>query len=103
MLIASLVLHQFMEVDAVMQKEINSECRTLTYISLVLTLLGLVMVANLHYRKSKFCRGWTFSNAVKIMIFISDIQNYTPIKLCKAAGSIHLFKMTVMLKAENIK
>ena len=51
MLIASLVLHQVKEVGTVMQKEINSECKTLTYISLVLTILGLVMVAILHYRK----------------------------------------------------
>ena len=29
----------------------NSECRTLAYISLVLTILGLVMVVILHYRK----------------------------------------------------
>ena len=40
---------------------------------------------------------------VKIMIFISDVQNYAPIKLCKAASSIHLFKIIGMLKAENIK
>ena len=33
MLIASLVLLQVKEVGAVMQKEINSECKTLTYIS----------------------------------------------------------------------
>ena len=45
MLTASLVLHQFKEVGTVMQKEINSDCKTLTYISLVLTILGLVMVA----------------------------------------------------------
>ena len=61
------------------------------------------MVTILHYRKSKFCRGCTFSNAVKILVFISDIQNYIPIKLCKAACSIHFFKITDMLKAENIK
>ena len=73
MLIASLVLHQVKEVGTEMQKEINSECRTLAYISLVLTILGLVKVTILHYRKSKFCRGCTFSNPVKIMIFISDV------------------------------
>ena len=61
------------------------------------------MVVILHYRKTKFCRGCTFSNAVKIMIFISDIQYYIPIKLCKTAGSIQLFKITDMLKPENIK
>ena len=58
---------------------------------------------SLYYRKSKFCKGHTFSNAVKIMVFISDVQNYIPIKLCKTAGSIHLFKITGMLKVENIK
>ena len=94
MLIASLVLHQVKELGGVMQKEINSECKTLTYIRLVLTILGLVMVASLHYRKSKICRGHTFSNRC---------TNYVPIKLCKTAGSIHLFKITGMLKAENIK
>ena len=39
-LIASLVLHQVKEVGTVMQKEINSECKPFTYISLVLTILG---------------------------------------------------------------
>ena len=99
--IANLVLHQVKEVGIVTQKDINSECKTLTYISLALTILGLVMVSILYYRKSKFCRGLMFSNAVKIMVFISDVQNYIPIKLCKTAGSIHLFKITGMLKAEN--
>ena len=102
-LIASLVLHQVKEVGTVTQIEINSECRTLAYIGIVLTILGLAMVAILHFRKSKFCRGCTFSNAVKIMVFISDVQNYIPIKPCKTAGSIHLFKITGALKAENIQ
>ena len=37
------------------------------------------------------------------MIFISDVQNYIPVKLCKKAGSIYLFKISGMLKSENIK
>ena len=57
MLIASLVLYQVNEVGTVAQEEINPECKTLTYISSILTILGLVMVAILHYRKSKLCRG----------------------------------------------
>ena len=40
---------------------------------------------------------------VKIMIFILDVQYYVPIKLCKTAGSIHLFKITGTLKPENVK
>ena len=86
-----------------MQKEMKSECRTLAYITSVLTVLGLAMVAILHYRKSKLCKGHIFSNAVKTMIFISDVQNYIPMKLYKTAGSIHLFKIKGTLKAESIK
>ena len=82
MLIASLVLHQVKEVGIVTQKEINTDCKTWTYISLALTILGLVMVAILHYRKSKICRGHMFSNAVKIMIFISDVQYYCYVQQC---------------------
>ena len=102
-LMAILVLHQVKEVGAVTQKEINTECKTLTYVSLALTILGLVMVAILHYRKSKLCRGCVFSNAVKVMIFISNVQYYVPVKLCKTAGSIYFFKIIGTLKPKNIK
>ena len=61
------------------------------------------MVAIQHYRKSKLCRGCMFSKTVKIMIFISDVQYYVPIKLYKTVGSIHLFKIIGMLKPQNIK
>ena len=61
-LIDSLVLHQAKEVGTeVTQKEINSECRTLAYIGITLTLLSIDMVTFLHYRKSKVCREDTCS------------------------------------------
>ena len=101
-LIASLVLRQVKEIG-VISKETNSECTTLAYIGIILTRLSLIIVTFLHYRKSRFCKGHRFSNAIKVMIFISDIQNYVPIKLCKMAGIFHLFKIRGMLKAKNIK
>ena len=61
------------------------------------------MVAILHYRKTKLCRGCMFSNAVKIMPFISDVQFHLPINLCKTAGSIDLFKITGTSNSENVK
>ena len=73
-------------------KQTNSECRTLAYKGIILTILSLVLVTFLHYRKTKFCKGCRFSNAGKIMIFISDVQNYIPIKLCKTTGSIHFIQ-----------
>ena len=101
-LVVSLVLHKIKEVGAT-SRETNSECTTLTYIARILTILSLIIVTFLHYRKSRFCKGHRFSNAVKMMIFISDVQNYVLMKLCKGGGSIHLSKIIGMLKAENIK
>ena len=103
-LVAKPALQLVKEVDAVTkQKEINVECKILTYISLAVTIFGLVVFAVIHSRTSKLCRGCMFSNTVKIIIFISNVQYYVPIKLCKTIGSIHLFKITGRLKPENVK
>ena len=53
------------------------------------------------YRMPIF-RKYLYSNTIKIMIFISDIKSYVPIKLCKTSGSIHLFKLTGSINKENI-
>ena len=37
------------------------------------------------------------------MPFISDIQCYIPVKLCKTAGSIHLFKITGKIMTDKVK
>ena len=63
----------------------------------------MVIVILLHYRKSKFCRVYRFLNIVKIVLFISDVQHYIPINLCKTSGSPHLFKIKGTLKLEDIK
>ena len=68
-----------------------------------MTVLSLIIVTFLHYRKLRLCKGYKFSDTVKMMLFISDIQNYVPIKLCKTAGSIHLFKIKGTLKSGDVK
>ena len=103
-LLASLVVHKIKEVEAKSNpEEINSKCETLTYIGIILTVLNMVIIVFLHYRKSRLCKGYRFWNAIKTMVFISDVQNYVPIKLCKTAGSIHLFKIKGTLKPKDIK
>ena len=103
-LVASLLLHKAKEVEARTPMKIdNSECGTLAYIGIALTLLSMAIVILLYYRKSKFCRGHRFSNVVKIVLFISDVQHYIPIKLCKTSGSLHLFKITGTLTPEDIR
>ena len=63
----------------------------------------MIIVMFLHYRRSRLCRGYKFSNTNKIILFISDVQNYIPIKLCKTSGSIHLFEIKGTLKSKDIK
>ena len=70
---------------------------------LSLSILGIIIVIVLNARKLKLFRGHLFSNAVKIMLFISDTQYYVPVKLCRTARSIHLFKITGQLTPEHIK
>ena len=53
------------------------------------------------YRMPMF-RKYHYSNMIKIMIFLSDIKSYVPIKLCKTLGGIHLFKLTGSINKENI-
>ena len=101
-LMASLILHKIKNVQA-SPNETNSECKTIAYIGIILTVLSLIIVTYLHYRKSRLCKGYKFSNVVKIMLFISDIQNYVQIKLCKTVGSIYLFKIKGMQKPDDIK
>ena len=62
-------------------------------------------LSNFCYSKIKEIRlqGHLFSKVVKIMLFISDTQYYVPIKLCRIAGSIHLFKIMGILSPENVK
>ena len=73
------------------------------YTGMTLTILSMAVLIFLHFRKSKLCGGYKFSNIVKIVLFISDVQNYILIKLCKISGSLHLFKIKGMLKPEDIK
>ena len=105
-IVASLILHKIKDVEANSNPnpEINNdECGTLAYVGIILTVLSVITVIFLHYKKSRLCGGYRSSNVVKIVLFISDVQNYIPIKLCKTSGSIHLFKIKGTLKSGDIK
>ena len=106
-LVTSLALQQVKKVKADDIENVNSKCKCTTqfYIILVLSLviLSLIIFAILQVRRIKICRGQIFSNLVKIMLFISDIQYYIPVKLCKTVGSIHLFKITGKIMMGKVK
>ena len=68
---------------------------------LLILLCVLFLTIEKLYRMPMF-RKYHYSNAIKIMLFISDIKSYVPIKLCKTSGSIHLFKLTGSINREKI-
>ena len=55
------------------------------------------------FQETKAVQRTFVLNAVTIILYISYVQYYVPIKLYKTAGCIHLFKITGMLKPENVK
>ena len=55
---------------------------------LIISILGIVVFIILNASKLKLFRGHLFSNAVKVMLFITYAQYYIPVKLCRKAGSI---------------
>ena len=88
-LVVSLALQQVKEVSAsaIKQEDDNYTCNCTSqfYIILALsiTIIGLVIFAILQVRRIKLCRGKLFLKVVKIMLFISDVQYYVPIKHVK--------------------
>ena len=46
--------------------------------------------------------GHLFSNVAKVMLFILDAQTYVLVKLCKVAGSTHLFKLVGKLTCGSV-
>ena len=86
-LVMSLAFQQVKEVKA---EEIRSEnykykCTSQFYIILALSIvkIGLVIFTILQVRRIQLFRGQLFSNVLKIMLFISDVQYYILVRLCK--------------------
>ena len=106
-LVTSLALQQVKEVKAEGREDTDYKCKCTAqfYITLTLsiTMIGLIIFAILQLRRIKLCRGQLFLNIVKIMLFISDIQYYVPVKLCKTAGRIYLFKTTGKITKDKVK
>ena len=106
-LVTSLTLQHLREVDAVTKQEDDIECtckiQWYTTSMLNLSILGIVIFIILNARKLKLFSGHLFPNASKIMLFISDAQYYVPVKMCRTAGSIHLFKITGKFIPEHVK
>ena len=74
-----------------------------TIFMLSLSILGIIIFISINTRKLKLFKGHLSSNAVKIMLFISDAQYYVLVKLCRTTGRMYLFKITWKLTPGHVK
>ena len=77
--------------DNQMQNHCTSQWYTIVALSLMIVLLTIYIC--LTTQKCAIFKKRLYSNTVTVMLFFSDVKQYIPVKLCKAAGSIHLFQI----------
>ena len=94
-------MHWIKAVEATDMSDMFCTCKTQWYIMgmLIIITLGMLYLVTNKIRKSRCL----FSNNTKIFLFVSNTPSYIPIKLCRAAGSIHLFRIRGRLNPENVK
>ena len=77
-LVTSLALQQVKEVKVEGMENIYYNCKCIAQLYIILTLsitmIGLILFTILQLRRIKLCRGQLFSNIVKIMLFISNVN-----------------------------
>ena len=104
-LVTNIAMQRIKAVEAADMNGMLCTCKTQWYIMgmLIIITLGMLYLVTNKIRKTSFCKGRLFSNNTKILLFISNAHSYVPIKLCRVAGSIHLFRIRGRLKPENVK
>ena len=104
-LVMNKVMQRIRTVEVADMSSMLCTCKTQWYIMGMLTIitLGMLYLVNNKLRKSSFFKGHLFSNNTKILLFISNIHSYVPIKLSRVARSIHLFRIRGRLNSDNVK
>ena len=104
-LVANIAMQRIKTVEAADMSDMLCTCKIQWYIMgmLAIITLGMLYLVTNKVRKSSFFKGHLFSNNTKILLFIPNTHPYIPIKLCRVAGSIHLFRIRGRLNLESVK
>ena len=104
-LVTNIAMQRIKTVEAADVSDMLCTCKMQWYIIGMLTIitLGMLYLVTNKLRKSNFYKGHLFSNNTKILLFISNTHSYIPIKLCRVARSIHLFRIRGRLNLESVK
>ena len=104
-LVTNIAMQRIKAIEAANMNGMLCICKTQWYIMgmLIIITLGTLYLVTNKIRKTSFCKGHLFSNNTKILLFVSNAHSYVPIKLCRVARSIHLFRIKGRLNPENVK
>ena len=104
-LVTNIAMQRIKAVEAADMSDMLCTCKTQWYIMgmLIIITLGMLYLVTNKLRKTSFCKGCLFSNSTNILLFISNIHSYVPIKLCRVAKTIHLFRIKGRLNPEHVK
>ena len=104
-LVANIAVQHAKGVEAADVNDMFCTCKTQWYIIGML----LIIMSGMHYlvtnkiKKSSLFKGQLFSIVTKVMLFISNTRSYVPIKLCRIARSIYLFRLRGRLNPEHVR
>ena len=92
------------QTEAVVTSQIQQHCTAQWYTIAALTLMIVLLIIYicLTTQRCTIFKQRLYSNTVTIMLFFSDVKQYIPLKLCKSAGSIHLFQIYGQLCSDQI-
>ena len=81
--------------EAVIAHQTKEYCTAQWYAITALTMMTILLIVYicLSNQKCTIFKRRLYSNTVTSMLFFSDVKQYIPVKLCKSAGSIHLFQI----------
>ena len=104
-LVANIAMQRIKAAEAADVSNMLCTCKTQWYIMdmLIIITLGMLYLVTNKLRKTSFCKGRLFSNNTKILLFISNTHSYVPIKICRVARSIHLFRIRGRLNPDHVK
>ena len=105
-LVANIAMQRIKAVEAADMSDMFCTCKIQWYIMgmLIIITLGMLYLVTNKLRKASFCKGHVcFLTIPKILHFISNTHSYVPIKLCRVARSIHLFRIRGRLNPEHVK
>ena len=73
-----------------------------TIAALAMMVMGLIIFILTTTQKCRIFRGRLYSNTVAVLLFFSDVKQHVLVKLCKPAGSNHLFQIFGQLTLDQI-